>query len=81
MHTKMHTEQAAKRAVPALRLSKDPPLSASKSGGSFIIRTKIDEQCERMEFFQLHSASFFRSMAANLSLSYLVPVAKPRWCV
>ena len=34
-----------------------------------------------MEFFQLQFASFFRFMAANLSLTHLVTVAKPLWCV
>ena len=32
----------------------------------------------KKEFFQLQFASFFRFMAANLSLTHLVTAAKPR---
>ena len=45
----------------------------------FIKKSRISEQIK--EFFQLQFASFFKFMAAYLSLTHPVTRAKPRWCV
>ena len=48
----------------------------------FFLKIVYEMQMEgKMEFFPLHIASFFRFMAAYLSLTHRVTAAKPLWCV
>ena len=59
--------------------SKNPLLSHSESGGVLLhFGEKLANASRKKEFLQLQFASFFRFMAANLSLTHLVTAAKPR---
>ena len=58
--------------------SKNPLLSRSESGGLLQFGEKLANASRKKEFLQLQFASFFRFMAANLSLTHLVTAAKPR---
>ena len=50
----------------------------AKTGGSFCIEVKSANKAENTELFQLHIASFFKFIAAYLSLTHRVTAAKPR---
>jgi len=63
------------------RLSKNPCFQQTEAGDFMQIWQHWTNINRKKEFFQLQFASFFRFMAANLSLTHLVTAAKPLWCV
>ena len=67
------------RFGPRSQSVKEPLLSKGESRGFGINRVKSVKNRRKTEPSQLHLASFVRFMAANLSLTYLVTAAKPRW--
>lgn len=62
-------------------LSKNPCFQEAKAWVFFGRWGNKEKNQARMEFSQLQFASFFRFMAANLSLTHRVTAAKPLWCV
>ena len=50
-------------------------------GDALLVAEPDDTFLSKKEFFQLQFASFFRFMAAYLSLTHPVTRAKPLWCV
>ena len=70
-----------KTAVDHLRLSKNPCFQEAKAWIFFGRWGNKEKNQAKMEFSQLQFASFFRFMAANLSLTHRVTAAKPLWCV
>ena len=71
----------AKCSALRFRLSKNPRFSQRKAGVFTLKTVEMLKNKLKTEFLQLHSASFFKFMAAYLSLTHLVTAAKPRWCV
>ena len=63
------------------RLSKNPCFHEAKTGVLVVFWGTIANMMRKMEFSQLHFASFFKFMAAYLSLTHLVTAARPLWCV
>ena len=63
----------------SFRLSKNLCFHEAKTGVLVVFWGTIANMMRKMEFSQLHFASFFKFMAAYLSLTHLVTAARPLW--